>query len=44
MVTSRGRMRWCKARSMRRDTFVLDSGTQRHQAHRFYFRVGLVVT
>jgi GNAT superfamily N-acetyltransferase len=32
-----------KARDLRCDTFALDSGTQRHQAHRFYFRAGMVV-
>ena len=32
-----------KARDLRCDTFALDSGTQRQQAHRFYFRAGLVV-
>ena len=26
------------------DTFSLDSGTQRQQAHKFYFREGMVVT
>jgi len=32
-----------KARELRCDTFALDSGTQRHQAHRFYFRAGMIV-
>jgi len=32
-----------KARSLQCETFALDSGTQRHQAHRFYFRSGLIV-
>ena len=26
------------------DSFILDSGTQRHQAHKFYFREGMVIT
>ncbi|HUJ01654.1 MAG TPA: GNAT family N-acetyltransferase [Usitatibacter sp.] len=26
------------------DTFALDSGTQRQQAHRFYFREGMTIT
>jgi hypothetical protein len=25
------------------DTFALDSGTQRQQAHKFYFREGLTI-
>jgi GNAT superfamily N-acetyltransferase len=33
-----------KARDRQCHTFALDSGTQRHQAHRFYFRAGLVVS
>lgn len=32
----------CRERSC--DTFSLDSGTQRQQAHKFYFREGLVIT
>ena len=32
------------ARSRGCDTFALDSGTQRPQAHKFYFREGLVVS
>ena len=32
------------ARSRACDTFALDSGTQRQQAHKFYFREGMVVT
>jgi hypothetical protein len=31
-------------RERRCDTFSLDSGTQRQQAHKFYFREGMVVT
>lgn len=36
---------WClaKARLERCDTFALDSGVQRADAHRFYFRHGLAV-
>lgn len=33
-----------KARSARFDNLSLDSGTQREQAHKFYFREGMVVT
>lgn len=33
-----------KARAAEFDTLSLDSGTQRTQAHRFYFREGMVVT
>ena len=33
--------RLCRERKC--DTFALDSGTQRTQAHKFYFREGLVV-
>ena len=33
-----------RARDLSCDTFALDSGTQRHAAHRFYFRAGLVVS
>jgi len=33
-----------KARSLQCDTFALDSGTQRHLAHRFYFRAGMLAT
>ena len=33
-----------KARSARFDNLSLDSGTQRQQAHKFYFREGMVVT
>ena len=33
-----------KARSAGADGLVLDSGTQRQQAHRFYFREGFVIT
>jgi GNAT superfamily N-acetyltransferase len=33
-----------KARSARLDQITLDSGTQRQQAHKFYFREGLLVT
>ena len=33
-----------RARSARLGHLVLDSGTQRHDAHRFYFREGLLVT
>ena len=32
------------ARAARCEAFTLDSGTQRQQAHKFYFREGLVVT
>ena len=32
----------CRAR--RCDTFSLDSGAQRQQAHKFYFREGMVIT
>lgn len=31
-------------RSRRCDAFTLDSGTQREQAHKFYFREGMTVT
>jgi GNAT superfamily N-acetyltransferase len=33
-----------KARAGGLQTLCLDSGTQRHEAHRFYFREGMVVT
>lgn len=33
-----------KARTLGFDNFSLDSGTQRTQAHKFYFREGMVVT
>jgi len=33
-----------KARAAGLDTLSLDSGTQRQQAHKFYFREGMVVT
>jgi len=33
-----------KARAAKFDTLSLDSGTQRAQAHKFYFREGMVVT
>ncbi len=33
-----------KARSMKCNALVLDSGTQRTAAHHFYFREGLVIT
>lgn len=33
-----------KARAAQLDTLSLDSGTQRQQAHKFYFREGMVVT
>jgi len=33
-----------KARSLGLDNLSLDSGTQRTQAHKFYFREGMVVT
>lgn len=33
-----------KARAAGLQTLCLDSGTQRHEAHRFYFREGMVVT
>lgn len=33
-----------KARAAGLAHLVLDSGTQRHEAHKFYFRVGLLVT
>ena len=33
-----------KARALGLDTLSLDSGTQRTQAHKFYFREGMVVT
>jgi len=33
-----------KARAAKFDNLSLDSGTQRAQAHKFYFREGLVVT
>ena len=32
------------SRAARCEAFTLDSGTQRQQAHKFYFREGLVVT
>ena len=32
-----------KARAAGLDHFALDSGTQRHQAHKFYFREGMFV-
>ncbi len=34
--------RICRERGC--DTFSLDSGTQRQQAHKFYFREGMTVT
>jgi GNAT superfamily N-acetyltransferase len=34
-------VRLCRERGV--DTFALDSGTQRQQAHKFYFREGLTV-
>jgi GNAT superfamily N-acetyltransferase len=39
-------MAWmeAKARSLGCDVYSLDSGTQRQQAHKFYFREGMVVT
>jgi GNAT superfamily N-acetyltransferase len=39
-------MRWLedRARTTGCQTFSLDSGTQRTDAHRFYFRIGLVVS
>lgn len=33
-----------RARSLKCNALVLDSGTQRTAAHRFYFREGLVIT
>lgn len=33
-----------KARLLNCKTFALDSGTQRHDAHRFYFREGMAIT
>jgi GNAT superfamily N-acetyltransferase len=33
-----------KARAANLENLALDSGTQRQQAHRFYFREGMVVT
>lgn len=33
-----------KARSLGGDVYALDSGTQRHRAHRFYFREGFAIT
>jgi GNAT superfamily N-acetyltransferase len=33
-----------KARAANLDNLALDSGTQRQQAHKFYFREGMVVT
>jgi len=33
-----------KARALGLDNLALDSGTQRTQAHKFYFREGMVVT
>jgi GNAT superfamily N-acetyltransferase len=33
-----------KARAENLDNLALDSGTQRQQAHKFYFREGMVVT
>lgn len=33
-----------KARALGFDNLALDSGTQRQQAHKFYFREGMVVT
>lgn len=55
LVTSEGRrskglgaalLDWCraKARDEGCDTFALDSGVQRAQAHRFYFRHGMVIS
>lgn len=37
---------WCTARARERGCtqLTLDSGTQRHQAHKFYFREGLLLT
>jgi GNAT superfamily N-acetyltransferase len=32
------------ARAAGCEAYTLDSGTQRHQAHKFYFREGMVVT
>jgi len=32
------------ARAAGREAYTLDSGTQRQQAHKFYFREGMVVT
>jgi len=38
-------MRWLEDRARKAgcQTFSLDSGTQRTQAHRFYFRMGMVI-
>jgi GNAT superfamily N-acetyltransferase len=33
-----------KARAANLENLALDSGTQRQQAHKFYFREGMVVT
>lgn len=33
-----------KARALGCDVYALDSGTQRHRAHRFYFREGFTIT
>lgn len=33
-----------RARALACDSFALDSGVQRQQAHKFYFREGMVVT
>jgi hypothetical protein len=33
-----------RARELGCETFSLDSGTQRHEAHAFYFREGMRVT
>lgn len=42
----RALLAWCEARAreLRCTQFALDSGTQRQQAHKFYFREGLVIT
>ena len=39
-------MRWLEERARKAgcQTFSLDSGTQRTEAHRFYFRVGMVIS
>lgn len=39
-------MEWlqAKARALGCEVYSLDSGTQRQQAHKFYFREGMVVT
>jgi GNAT superfamily N-acetyltransferase len=33
-----------KARAANLENLALDSGTQRHQAHKFYYREGMIVT